>query len=122
MAARPGRIPRTSSRSRWVRSATRRPASWSGATPRSSTASPDRARMMIVRALLLCAALLLGGGAAAQTFYQDRSVKLIISDTGGYDAEARLLARHLPKHIPGRPSIVVMNMPGAGGLTGANYV
>jgi tripartite-type tricarboxylate transporter receptor subunit TctC len=70
----------------------------------------------------LCAALLFAGGAAADDFYQDRTVKLIISDTGGYDAEARLLARHLPKHIPGHATIVVMNMPGAGGLTGANYV
>jgi tripartite-type tricarboxylate transporter receptor subunit TctC len=40
---------------------------------------------------------------------------------GGYDTMARLFARHLGDHIPGRPSVVVQNMPGAGGLSAANY-
>src|SRR5688572_30333028 len=41
---------------------------------------------------------------------------------GGYDATARLLARHLPKHIPGKPTIIVQNMPGANSLIAANHV
>ena len=41
---------------------------------------------------------------------------------GGYDATARLLARHLPKHIPGRPTIIVQNMPGANSMIAANHV
>ena len=41
---------------------------------------------------------------------------------GGYDATARLLARHLPKHIPGKPTIIVQNMPGANSMIAANHV
>jgi tripartite-type tricarboxylate transporter receptor subunit TctC len=41
---------------------------------------------------------------------------------GGYDATARLLARHLPKHIPGKPTIVVQNMPGANSIIAANHL
>ena len=41
---------------------------------------------------------------------------------GGYDTYTRILARHLGKHIPGNPTIVVQNMPGAGSLKLANYL
>jgi tripartite-type tricarboxylate transporter receptor subunit TctC len=41
---------------------------------------------------------------------------------GGYDTYSRLLARHFPTHIPGRPNVVVKNMPGAGSRVGLNYV
>ena len=53
-----------------------------------------------------------------------RTVNLIVgySAGGGYDTYARMLARHLGKHIPGNPSIVVQNMPGAGSLKLANYL
>lgn len=40
----------------------------------------------------------------------------------GYDAYARLLARHLGKHVPGGPSVTVQNMPGAGGMAAANFI
>jgi tripartite-type tricarboxylate transporter receptor subunit TctC len=66
--------------------------------------------------------------ASAQTavaeFYRGRSVNLIVgySAGGGYDTYSRILARHLGKHIPGNPSIVVQNMPGAGSLKFANYL
>ena len=64
------------------------------------------------------------GTAAAQDFYSGKQVRLIVSSAsgGGYDSYARLLQRHMPKHIPGKPTIVVMNMPGAGGLIAANHV
>ena len=57
-------------------------------------------------------------------FYSGRQVQLLIgfSPGGGYDAYARLLARHLGKHIPGNPVVVPQNMPGAGSLTLANYL
>lgn len=57
-------------------------------------------------------------------FYSGRQVSLLIgySAGGGYDAYARVLARHLGKHIPGNPTIVPRNMPGAGSLTLANYL
>jgi tripartite-type tricarboxylate transporter receptor subunit TctC len=63
--------------------------------------------------------------ASAQTpFYQGKTVTLVVSSTtgGGYDLWARLLARYIGKYIPGNPSIVVQNMPGAGNIIGANYV
>lgn len=61
---------------------------------------------------------------AVSDFYEGRQVRLLIGYTagGGYDTYARLLARHLGKHIPGNPTIVPQNMPGAGSLTLANFL
>jgi tripartite-type tricarboxylate transporter receptor subunit TctC len=58
------------------------------------------------------------------SFYAGRQINLVIgfSPGGGYDAYARVLARHMGKHIPGNPKIIVKNMPGAGGTIAANYV
>ena len=49
-------------------------------------------------------------------FYKGRQITVIVGSSpgGGYDIYARLLARHLPKHVPGNPDVVVTNMPGAG--------
>ncbi|MEE8515135.1 MAG: hypothetical protein V3T02_00715 [Alphaproteobacteria bacterium] len=57
-------------------------------------------------------------------FYKGKRIKIIQSSApgGGYDMYARTLARHLTKHIPGKPSILVQNMPGAGGLVAANFI
>ena len=63
--------------------------------------------------------------ASAQTpFYQGKTITMVVASTtgGGYDLWARLTARHIVKYIPGHPSIVVQNMPGAGNIIGANYV
>jgi tripartite-type tricarboxylate transporter receptor subunit TctC len=65
--------------------------------------------------------------AAAQTveqFYKDRQVNLIVgfNPGGAYDPYARTVARHLPKHLPGSPDIVVKNMQGAGSVRAANYL
>lgn len=63
--------------------------------------------------------------ASAQTpYYQGKTITLVVSSTsgGGYDLWGRLTARHIGKHIPGNPAIVVQNMPGAGNIIGANYV
>jgi tripartite-type tricarboxylate transporter receptor subunit TctC len=77
-------------------------------------------------ALLLVAAVF---GATAQAdevadFYKGKRVNLVVSygPGGGYDVYARVLARHIGRHIPGNPSIVVQNMPGAGSLRGANWL
>jgi len=61
---------------------------------------------------------------AAAAFYQGKTVHLIVGFTagGGFDTLGRLVARHLGSHIPGNPTIVVDNMPGASGLVAANYV
>jgi tripartite-type tricarboxylate transporter receptor subunit TctC len=57
-------------------------------------------------------------------FYAGRNLQLIIgySVGGGYDIYARTLARYMGKHIPGNPTIVPQNMPGAGSLRAANYL
>ena len=65
--------------------------------------------------------------ARAQTpeeFYKGRTITLIIGSGAGagYDVYGRLLARHITKHIPGRPRIVVRNMPGASGIKAANHL
>jgi tripartite-type tricarboxylate transporter receptor subunit TctC len=57
-------------------------------------------------------------------FYQGKTVRIIVgaSAGGGYDTYSRTIARHIGKHIPGNPGIVVENMPGAGFLISANYM
>ena len=57
-------------------------------------------------------------------FYRGKKIRLIIGAAagGGYDIPGRLLATHLPRHIPGSPTIVVENMPGATSLIMTNYL
>ena len=59
---------------------------------------------------------------SAEEFYKNNAIKLIVGNGAGgdYDATARMVARYLPKHIPGKPNIIVQNMPGANGVTAAN--
>lgn len=62
--------------------------------------------------------------AAEDDFYRGKRVHLIVmtSPGGGYDTYARAIARYLGKHIPGNPSIIVQNMPGAGGLIATHHL
>jgi tripartite-type tricarboxylate transporter receptor subunit TctC len=57
-------------------------------------------------------------------FYRGKNVTMVVGTPagGGYDIYARLLARHLGKHIPGNPLIIVQNKPGAGSVIATNYV
>jgi tripartite-type tricarboxylate transporter receptor subunit TctC len=57
-------------------------------------------------------------------FYKGKQVQIIVGygPGGGNDVYARLLARHIGKHIPGNPNVVVQNMPGAGSLRAVNYL
>ena len=61
---------------------------------------------------------------AQSDFYQGKTIRIIVgfSPGGGYDALARMLSRHMPKYIPGQPSILVENMTGAGSLLAANHI
>ncbi|MBI4489058.1 MAG: hypothetical protein HY694_08220 [Deltaproteobacteria bacterium] len=61
---------------------------------------------------------------AQDLFYQGKTIRIIIGSSagGGYDLWPRLVARHLGQNIPGKPDIIVQNMPGAGSLVAANYV
>lgn len=60
----------------------------------------------------------------ADDFYKGRQITVVIGFGvgGGYDAYGRLLARHIAGHIPGRPTVVVQNMEGAGSVRASNYV
>jgi tripartite-type tricarboxylate transporter receptor subunit TctC len=61
---------------------------------------------------------------SATPFYEGKTIRIIVgtSPGGGYDTYTRLIARHFSKHIPGKPTIIVDNMPGAGGLVSANHL
>lgn len=61
---------------------------------------------------------------AVAEFYRGKSIQIIVGHGpgGGFDTYTRVIARHLGKHIPGSPNIVVVNMPGAGGLVAAGYM
>jgi tripartite-type tricarboxylate transporter receptor subunit TctC len=63
-------------------------------------------------------------GSALADFYRGRTITIVVgySAGGGYDTYARVLGRHIGKHIPGNPQVVVQNMPGAGSLRAANYI
>lgn len=78
--------------------------------------------------LLLAAGLGVAASAAnaqsVEDFYKGRKIDIIIGFTvgGGYDAYARLVARHMGEHIPGKPGIVPRNMAGAGSRTAAAFI
>ncbi|HWP58889.1 MAG TPA: tripartite tricarboxylate transporter substrate-binding protein [Candidatus Acidoferrales bacterium] len=69
-------------------------------------------------------ALLAQSGAGVRPFYEGKTIQMIVATgTGGTtDIAARLVAKHLSKHIPGNPSIIVQNMPAGAGIGGANYL
>jgi tripartite-type tricarboxylate transporter receptor subunit TctC len=79
---------------------------------------------MLLAALAISTGVVAAAGAQQEFSYKDRTITLYSAGTagGGYDFYARLLARHLGRHLPGNPTIVVKNMPGAGGLVLANYL
>ena len=62
--------------------------------------------------------------AGAQDFFADKTVTLVVGYASGssYDTNARFVARHLARFIPGKPNVIVRNMPGAGTLNAANHV
>src|SRR4051812_12434682 len=85
-------------------------------------------RRWIRRSLLgLGLVLALAGPGRADSvsdFYRGRSINVLIgySVGGGYDTYARIVARHMGKHIPGNPTMLPQNMPGAGSLRAVNYL
>ena len=75
--------------------------------------------------LAVLAVLLASAAAHGQdAFYRGKTVRIIVgaSAGGGYDTYSRTIARHMGKYIPGNPTLVVDNMPGAGFLISANYM
>lgn len=72
----------------------------------------------------LAAAVAASPGATQDQFYAGKTITIVSFGGAGnnYDTYARMLSRHLGRYIPGQPQLVVVNMPGAGGITAANYV
>ena len=81
-----------------------------------------------MKVVLALALLLLAGPVAAAedvaAFYRGKTVRIVVGVAvgSGYDINARLLARHMAAHIPGQPTVIVQNQPGAGSLTMTNQL
>jgi tripartite-type tricarboxylate transporter receptor subunit TctC len=83
-------------------------------------------RFLMVLGAISASLTLLATPAAAQSvadFYRGKQIELIIATDSGsiYDTWARIMARHMPKHMPGNPTFVGKNMPGAGHIRAASY-
>ena len=85
---------------------------------------PRRLVLATFAGVLSVAAVPASAADAVASFYKGKTINIIVGygPGGGYDLYARLMARHLPKHIPGNPTVVVQNMPGAGSLKATNHV
>jgi hypothetical protein len=75
---------------------------------------------MLISASLVTSAL----AASVEEFYKGKTIQFIVGGSagGGYDTYTRLIARHFAQYVPGKPSTVVQNMPGAAMLIAANHV
>jgi len=80
--------------------------------------------LVALTGFFLVLTLLSGSAVGAQDLYEGKTLRLLVGfpPGGGHDLYARLIARHLGKHLPGNPKIIVQNMPGGGGLILANYL
>jgi len=86
-----------------------------------------RSYAIVSGAMLLLAAALasaIGGMARAEDYNGGKPVTLVIGEPpgGGYDGYARLLARHIGRHLPGKPSVVPRNMPAGSGREVMSYI
>ncbi|HXK28815.1 MAG TPA: tripartite tricarboxylate transporter substrate-binding protein [Candidatus Binatia bacterium] len=81
-------------------------------------------RILIFFALTVSSFVPTKQGYGQEAFYKGKTIRVVVATTagGGFDAYTRTLVRHMGKHVPGRPTFVVENMPGAGHLIGANHM
>jgi len=84
----------------------------------------ERTRGVFLLQIVLAGLVTAPASARADDFYKGKTFTIVVgfSPGGGYDVNARGLARHLAAHIPGNPTIIVQNMPGAGSLTSVRYL
>src|SRR5262245_50872417 len=87
----------------------------------------SHARAILLAIALAASATLCGNSARGNDvadFYKGKTVSVVIGYPagGGFDATARLLIRHMPRHLPGNPTMIAKNVPGAGSLRAANYL
>lgn len=80
--------------------------------------------ILLLSSLYLFVPLSLDPVFAQEAFYKGKTIRIIVgaSAGGGYDTYSRTIARHMGKHIPGNPTLIVENMPGAGFLISANHM
>ena len=81
-------------------------------------------RVKLAAAALASLVFLCGAPARAADFYEGKTITIIVGFTPGgtYDQMARLYARHMPRFLPGKPTILVQNMPGAGSLVATTHL
>src|SRR5262249_11467193 len=93
-----------------------------GSRPRGGD-DPSVVTSMRSNALAISALALLAFGLPPEARTQT-TMRIVVGygEGGGFDASARILARHIGKYLPGRPTVIVQNMPGAGGLKAATYI
>src|SRR5262249_6147590 len=101
--------------------AKKRPPPW----PINSSWRSAAMKKTLLALLVLCSVAASPAGAQQEdvaTFFPGKTLRLIVGVGvgSGYDINARLLARHMAAHIPGQPTIIVQNQPGAGSLAMAN--
>ncbi len=94
--------------------------------------SPERKarRLRVCQSTVLAASLLVGasggpvGADPVAEFYKGRQIRLIVGGEAGseYDTWARLITRHMGRHIPGQPTFIVNNMPGGGQIIATNFL
>ena len=82
---------------------------------------------MKLRRIVLVPLVILGWMAAAmaqEPFYKGKTMRIVVgfSAGGGFDTYSRVLSRHIVRHIPGSPTIIIENMTGAGSLIAANHL
>jgi tripartite-type tricarboxylate transporter receptor subunit TctC len=84
----------------------------------------NRRRFSAALGLFAAGALFASSAEAQEDFYKGKQVSLIVGygTGGGYDVYARLVGKHMTRFIPGNPTVVVQNMPGAGSLRAVNYI
>lgn len=82
-----------------------------------------RKPVLLAGAAALAAGLVATAPALGQDVYKGKQVRMVIASGagGGYDTYARVLSRHMPRHIAGNPSFVDQNMPGASGMAATNW-
>ena len=84
----------------------------------------DRLRRAGAACVMLLVSLSSAAAQPAGEFYKGKTITFVVgfAPGGGYDLYARLIGRHIAKHIPGNPTVIVQNMAGAGSMRAANFV
>jgi tripartite-type tricarboxylate transporter receptor subunit TctC len=94
-----------------------------GGAGRAAAAEVNMKKIARLLVAVVTIGVFVGAATAQEDFYRGKTVRFVVgfSPGGGFDSYTRVIARHMGKHIPGNPTMVVENMPGAGSMIAANY-